>query len=458
MATLLILGCYRRALLGERATERVATWRSQLQRLRDALSPLVRGDAELVDLDASAPFEGIQRAPRPDAVALVALTACSTQALERWILAARATPFVVLAPRPHAAWNEHYGLGEHLAGSGQVGAAMISALLARHAVRFIAHASPSPLHLDERVRTLLDAAATAGRLQRLRLLRIEGAHAGYVHMELPADWSTGPWTMGVAEAELGDVLNDDATPTVPAPFDLSALAGYSEDEALRREVALRDAVLRRLGTSGAQSTAINGARVYAMQRPLLGKIALSLLGADGIASADTGDVLAAALLFAAKGIARAALYCEVNATAHGGTWMCTTTGEADLAWLSLDRGATAVLTKGADLWSDAWTLRLDVGTGPATLVGIAPAGTRARSHTSLRFVTVEGEADSHAKTRLARSVFAFRAHGPPAPDADATFGRWLSQGTNHHACLVDGHASDRVAQLAHLIGAEIVRL
>jgi hypothetical protein len=163
-------------------------------------------------------------------------------------------------------------------------------------------------------------------------------------------------------------------------------------------------------------------------------------------------VLAAVLLFLAKRIAGAALYCELNASCDSDRWHCSTTGEADLAWLSLGRAAKAELVRGADLFADAWTLNANVGAGPATLIGIAAVAGRER-RAPLRLVAVEGTALPLEDLALPRGVFSFLV---PRDDADALLARWLDAGPSHHACLVHGHVAANLQVIARLTGAELV--
>ena len=401
------------------------------------------------------------------------------------LFASRATDVVVLAPTmvappahalaaldgagaPALLWTvpgfshlPHELRPEQAAGNSMaVGATMIANVLVRRGRPFASiAAAPDDEAAMSRMRRVVRAAGSAGRLRGAVVLRIGQPVDGYLDVESSEAELAA---LGVREHSVGaDELARafSGVGAAPARELLAELrsAGWHlgefpllEDSA-RLAVALGelvDGVGAVCGTVNCHGPCLRFSETVGLPACL----AVSVLSSRGIPFSCTGDQPTALALLLARLLSGAALYCEVNsAESETGLALLSAGGEGDPAWLAAgghvevepNRFFPGGRGEGAGV-------SFPVARGPATLLSLSPVAD------GWRLVWSTGAIEeSRYASSLETPNAMFRFDRGPAVEACEA---WSRSGATHHTAVAAGRLDLEVGVVCEALGIQSLRV
>lgn len=302
------------------------------------------------------------------------------------------------------------------------------------------------------------AAAAAGSLRGANVLRVGEPIPGYLDVDASgADLALlGLREVSVALDEWQASVSAIPTAQAAALVESLALRGWPGDPGpnavLSGQVAL--ALQRHLATAHAIGGTVNCHGPFFRWSKSVGITAclgVACATEAGRPLACTGDQPTGILLYLARAMAGAALYCECyTPEAETGFMLLAAGGEGDPAWadpsgrVTLEANDHYPGERGAGT-SVAFGLRQ----GPATLLSLSPG----RGGWVLAWATGEIVESRYAHMRGPNGMFRFDSG--PAPEAAS---RWLASGATHHNALAPGRLDLEVPALAAAMGIRAVRV
>lgn len=304
------------------------------------------------------------------------------------------------------------------------------------------------------IETFLAATAAAGAVRGSRLLSIGTPIEGYLDIEASsaALETIGVEVVDVSASDIGVEFAgvDEATVLASVAslrdrFDATAM----DDDTLERSARLAIAMEQLCARHGAAAGAVNCHSDVLRWNPNVGITAclgVSRCTEDGVPFSCTGDIPTAVALLLGKGLAGAALYCELYQLDLAGDWVLVANGgEGDLAI----RDATSpVRLLPEDHYAGdrgpGTAVAFDLPEGPATLISLTPINRTGR----WTLIGAEGGivGSQHRAMEGPNGMFRFGSGSV----ADA-FAGWCAAGATHHAALLPGHRGEALRQAARLL-------
>ncbi|ODT81710.1 MAG: hypothetical protein ABS76_11190 [Pelagibacterium sp. SCN 64-44] len=386
----------------------------------------------------------------PDVLLVVPTMATPPGPMVRILEAAPKAPVVIACAHGLEDIDAGYGMAELCRHSANVGASMVESLLRRRGrepVTLVGFLSDPGFH--ERLQLAARAAATARRLDGLRIARLGVPMPGYDHVGLDA---------GEAEAssmELVDIpldrwearfaaVSSDAIDAFIAGLPQRAAAGtqWQRDADLERAarlaVALADLAAEENVDCG--SLTCRGPFGVGLDGGAIGCLATTAMTSIGIPFSATGDLVTAVAMFIGRSLGGATLYCELDAIDRArDAFLVANTGEGDWDWVP-ENGYSVIRPardhSGRDV--PGVVLQHDLRPGPATMV----AATLDRTHSErLTLLAMQGGIGKPARTSLKITQAWFQTARRPAATA---MEHWIGAGATHHGALSAGHLAEAV--------------
>lgn len=343
--------------------------------------------------------------------------------------------------------------------SSQVAAVMLANPLVRERRPFVATTvSPTdPAGVDILARTVR-AAAASSLLRGASVLRVGGWLPGYLDVE-----STGAELaqLGVTENAVTVDQLDQAFSDVDADRIGSGLVelstrgwsrreGPADERSMRLALALHDLA----HSTNAVAATVNCHSEMLRWNPAVGITAClgaSLLTANGVPVACTGDLPTALALVFARALSGRALYCEFyTPERETGLMLLAAGGEGDPAWADT---AHPVIVEPNDHYPGehgaGTSLSFRLERGPATALSLSPVAD------TWRLAWATGEIVEARYDTMGGPNGMFRFDSGSAFEAGA---RWIASGATHHNALAGGRLDVEIPILARALGIQEVRV
>lgn len=335
------------------------------------------------------------------------------------------------------------------ADTAHLGVIMLQCLLRQdgHAA-IVVHAPLVDGRAPDRLVRAITACVAAARLRSTEVARIGGVIDGYDHAAVD-ELQLGQGAMPVTDLASGalDAAFDAVTAEqIDAERRRVASLGWAGEPPDDRSLQLSVALARTAGRGGRhRAVALNCHGPQLRDSDHIGIVAClagSLLTADGVAVACTGDAYTAAALTLGRQIAGAAQYCEIFAIDPvAGAALLSSCGLGDPGLAGrppvVERTEQYPGRRGAGC-----TVAFPAADGPATLLAFAPA----ERGTDLVWMTGRIAPTDHPGMRAPVAMFV------PDGDPEAMFERWIASGVVHHHALVAGDRSWELGIVASELG------